>query len=150
MSQFGELITGFDHIPSSSMKHLVVVCVVMYVFIFYIIDHIEELRPIQDACIKTCHAPFCKRHLRQLRGSNYYLHVVDKTLDVSNCLITTWEISHFLFHVYLGYYYNIYISLGLGLTFEIYEHIHLKCGSFLDIFWNTLGYLVGFYLRNYR
>lgn len=57
-----------------------------------------------------------------------------------------WELTHFLFHVYLGYIYNLPISLGVSVGFELYEHYAKDCGSYMDVLWNGLGCMLGLWL----
>jgi hypothetical protein len=87
-----------------------------------------------------------KIHLKKLRGKNYF---IGSSTDIQayNCFITRWEISHFIFHTFLGYYYNIYISQGISIGWEIYEHKVYDAGSLLDFIWNLGGFLFGSWLR---
>jgi len=65
------------------------------------------------------------------------------------CVVTKWEISHFFTHIFLGYFTNIYISQGISVGFELYEHYDLNCGSYLDLIYNFLGYIIGYILKYY-
>lgn len=116
----------------------------MYVFIFHVIDHIDALRPIQDACLVFCD----KCNLKKYRDDGYYTHVRHKTFDVSKCSLTTWELSHLATHTFIGYHYGLRVSLTIGVGFEIFEHAYHDCGSILDVGWNTIGALIGIYLRS--
>jgi hypothetical protein len=62
--------------------------------------------------------------------------------------MTLWEISHMTFHAIIGYYFNIYISVGIGVMHEINEHYNHNAGSYLDIIWNFLGFLIGYCCKN--
>lgn len=141
-----------DHIKDprfydgATARHLGLLLFAMYIFIFCMIDHIEPLRPVNEACLVRC--PRCKHNLTALRGKDYYIHATGT--DVTECAFTTWELSHVLLHVYIGYYYNIRVSLAIGILFEIYEYVHFNCGSWLDLMWNTIGFMIGAYLRYRR
>jgi hypothetical protein len=65
----------------------------------------------------------------------------------NNCYLFGWEISHFLLHVMIGYYFNVYVSVFISVGYEIYEHYTCKCASVLDIVYNLLGYYLGNRLR---
>ena len=94
-------------------------------------------------CTISCPDNGCE-YLNSLRDGAYWLDVEKK-----NCITTNWEISHFLVHVFLGYFYNIYISQTLSIGYEIYEHKFHNCGSYLDLGYNFMGFLVGHTLKNY-
>ena len=138
------------HIKDQSLKQLASICIVLYIFIFHVIDHIPAMRYIQDACLQSCTHDLCTSNLPYLRGKNYYLHTLDKGFEVNKCLVTTWELSHLLFHAYIGYNYNLQISLTLSIVFEIFEQVVYDCGSFLDLAWNLMGFFIGYMFRGSR
>jgi hypothetical protein len=60
-----------------------------------------------------------------------------------------WELTHFLFHIGLGYYYNLPVSIAISVGFELYEHCFKDCGSWLDLLYNGLGGIVGVALYHF-
>lgn len=97
-------------------KNLVLVSVFLYVFIFVFLDKTNLFNAIHQYCFGFCSTKKCEK-IKQLRDSNYYLsngtkeHPLElKERQGSICYFTAWELSHFLFHIYLGYYYGIVTS----------------------------------------
>ena len=99
-----------------------------------------------DTCLITCKNQICKNITSNSRESNYSLGITSNA-HVDDCIFTGWEFSHVILHMFLGYYFNIYISVSLSVLFEIYEHYVYNCASWLDLFWNTFGLLIGIYIR---
>ena len=100
---------------------------------------------LYDICIQKCETDICKYITTNLRDDNYSLG----DYRPYDCIFTIWELSHVILHMFLGYYYNIYISISLSVLFELYEHYFRNCGSFMDLFWNTVGLLIGVIIRYY-
>ena len=147
---------GWNNVGKKSSLALAVIFAVMYAFIFMDLaisktKHVKLLRSWLYDCPIPCKDgnKTCEK-VNSYRGKNYGF---DPNIDggsyreYSTCFFTGWEASHFLFHMFLGYFYNIYISQTLSFMFEIYEHYALDCGSFNDLSINFAGYCVGFGLR---
>lgn len=89
--------------------------------------------------------------LRENRGKNYYLNKangLDK--DVTpNCMLTIWGVSHIVLYMILGWFVpdKFWETLIIGILFEYLEKTFLDCHDPLDIMWNTIGFLIGRYLR---
>jgi hypothetical protein len=133
-------------LTSRCIQPLMVILILMYIVLFYILDNFpakwqKKIDDLQYKCLLRCNS--CD--LSGYRDSGYYL--LDKGPDVKTCLFTVFELSHVIFHMFLGYYYNVYVSLGLSVGFEIYEHYVFDCGSYLDIMHNMGGFLIGYSLR---
>lgn len=128
----------WNHIPNDYYIALMVVLVISYIIIFHVFN--TYFPTVQTSCFKKCKSDFCKHNVKPLRGSNYFLSNV---VDPSYCLITFWEGTHFIFHMFLGFFYNLYVSLAIGVGFEIIEVFTCDCASALDIWWNLFGYLIG-------
>lgn len=128
---------------------IAVLLVIMYILIFHLEKVVgdntaKKIHKWSEECVKDCKNDECDK-VNGLRGSGYYL--LGDEDSPTNCLITKWEISHFIFHMFLGYYTDIYFSQTLSIAFEIYEQIFYKCGSLLDLVYNFLGFLLGHYLK---
>lgn len=70
--------------------------------------------------------------------------------NIDCCIMTGWNVSHFLFYLVLGF-----ISpqkwrelILVGILFEVFEACFLKCHDWSDIFYNTAGVLLGTFLRS--
>jgi hypothetical protein len=100
--------------------------------------------------LNTCVTPTCNsdlvRGITKYRDENYFIDSKDDVFN-ENCLITGWEVSHFMFHVFIGYFYNIYVHLGISVGYEVYERIQHNAGSYNDVIYNFLGFLAGKYLK---
>ena len=133
-----------------SMVVLSITCIVMYVLIFKIIKNLpsklqEYVDKVIYKCFVRCDTDLCKR-VTDMRDDNYY--VSDKPVDnPRDCIFTMWELLHGIFHVFLGWFFPLHISLCISVLFEILEHYVFNCGSGVDIFWNGAGSLIGRALR---
>jgi hypothetical protein len=131
---------------------LVVLCIIgitMNYVIFNMLDGNNKkiqyyIDAVQNFCVKKCSNDYCSS-ITKLRDEKYYTYGDG---DSKSCLITSWEISHLLFHVFIGYFYNIYISTVISVGYEIYEHYDKLCGSYLDLGYNMTGFLIGNYLKS--
>ena len=110
--------------------------------IFYLIIRKKIIN--MEHCFIKCDHNICT-NFTQLRDSNYSMN----NTQPYDCVFTLWESSHMLFHVFIGYYFNIYISVIISVFYEIFEHCFYNCGSYLDLFWNGLGLLIGVIIRHY-
>ena len=141
---------GWNNVSLKNVYGLLLINIIIYMFIFHIIDRLpislkKCINDIQYTCFANCNKKSCKK-LTNLRDKNYYLN--DYTgINLKTCMATSWELLHLLFHIFIGYYYNIYLSLATSISFEIFEHYVYECGSYLDIFWNFIGFLIGFSLK---
>lgn len=90
--------------------------------------------------------------LRDNRGKNYYLNNpngIDK--DVTpNCMFTIWGLSHVVLYMILGWFVPnmFWQTLIIGIMFEYLENWTYDCHDILDVMWNTIGFLLGKYLRS--
>jgi hypothetical protein len=100
--------------------------------------------------LNTCISPECKtgicNKIKSGRDNGYFLESSTETFN-KECLVTGWELSHFMFHIFLGYFYNIYVSTGISVSYEVYERYTYNCASYNDLFINMAGFLVGNYLK---
>ena len=102
---------------------------------------------LNNYCFINCKEDICKNVTKFSRGGTYLLS--SDCMDHTECLFTVWEASHLLLHIGMGYSLNAYFSVAIGIIFEIFEYYVYDCASILDIFWNTLGMLIGVYIRYY-
>lgn len=123
---------------------------IMYFFIFFVIDHIPGIKNIQYYCLSKCENTVCETNVKNLRDSNYWIHPeLNNVADSATCKFTMWELSHLLFHVWVGYEYGIITSSVISIGFEILEHYVYNCGSILDLGWNLIGALIGIVIRKF-
>jgi hypothetical protein len=134
-----------------SVSLFVLVCVVMYVIIFKIIDRLPKyLTDWQYICLADCDSSTCQKVTKNLRDAHYWIDEEGyNKMNPIKCSFTMYELTHLLFHVWIGYEYGIFVSIGLSAFFEIFEHIFYDCGSVLDLMWNLIGGLIGISLRYY-
>jgi hypothetical protein len=138
---------GTYNITTGMYVLLIIISIIIYIMIFYPQNILSESdNEIYNKTVNSCISEYDtkKFDLDQLRGSNYWL-----SYKTNKCNITRWEILHLLFHVFLGYFYNIYISQGISFGFELYEQYYYSCGSYLDLGYNFTGFLIGHMLKNY-
>lgn len=142
---------GWNDVTIVGLILFAITCIIMHIFIF----HNDKLPGIIgknmkriDVCITpTCNTDLCN-FIKKGRGDNYFMH--KKTDEYNNsCLITGWEMGHFIFHIFVGYFLNIYASLTVSIGYEVYEKIYHDCASYNDIIINFAGFCIGSYLRHY-
>ncbi len=137
---------GWDHIRREHIYALLVVLCIMYFAIFYAWQSMRKrydlCEKIERACVLGCPSGRCPPDW--MRGDSYALEPGTKP----KCLFTTWELSHFIFHGFIGYFFNLWVSLAVGVSFELYEYAFLNCESLIDIVANTAGCMVGAALRH--
>lgn len=147
---------GWNKVGNTSIVVLFTILSIMYVFIFMNLEiskteYIKYLRTWLYKCHVECEKDdnTCE-NINNNRGNNYgYDPNIDgKYRDYKNCVLTGWEYSHFIFHVFLGIFYNIYISQSLSVAFEIYECLEEDCGSLNDLVLNFAGYCTGYTIRS--
>jgi hypothetical protein len=124
---------------------LVFVLVLMYLWIFEIAPHVTwgPYRRVVQACWVKCPNDTCEALTAASRGNNYYLD----NSKYEECGFTFWEGTHLLFHVVLGYFFPLWVSMGLSFGFEILEYKMFACGSWFDLLWNFTGAAIGTGLR---
>jgi hypothetical protein len=146
---------GLNGVTRKSLIFLVLLGILMHYFIFTLSKNLGPLQPKFDKwrywCLNKCKTAKCENATMKFRGANYFDDKDEKKkgtkMDHRGCAFTIWELTHFLFHIFLGLYYNIYISVGTSVFFEMYEHYMYDCGSVLDLGWNFAGFVTGFALR---
>lgn len=136
---------SWNNVTIEKIIILIIMVIIGTICIFYTNFEGSESINFSHMCIKECNSDLCQR-LTQLRDGGYSLNSKQQPY---NCIFTMWELSHVLFHVFLGYFFNIYIAIGLSVFFELYEHYVHNCASILDLFWNTIGLLIGVGIRHF-
>lgn len=98
----------------------------------------KDINSMHETCLLGCG----DNNIPLPRGSNYY---IGSSTTVGNCLMTFWSLTHVWLHFVFGLLFpNAFKwSLLLGVTFELYEKYVYDCHDTLDIFWNSLGFLLG-------
>jgi hypothetical protein len=141
-------LTSSDNITTNKIFGLVVVCILLYIFVFFVFEeyfpYLHKLSYMK--CFYHCNGDLCKSII-STRGEDYSLKYNGKV--PKDCGVTPYEVSHIIFHIFIGYYFNIYYSLGIGIPFEIHEAMHYQCESYMDIFYNTIGASIGILLRSF-
>lgn len=96
-------------------------------------------------CLIPCEKEICIKTTEKLRDRNYLTDVLEQP---DKCIFTFWEFTHVILHIFIGYFYNIYTSQFISISFEIFEHYVYNCGSILDLFYNLSGVLIGISIRS--
>ena len=144
MSNYYKILFDNSHITNQSIINLIVVLLVLYIIIFHVLTYILPTfgKPLEN-CILKCKKDICINITKASKGLKYN-YFNKPTYD---CIFNGWELSHFIMHIFIGYYFNILYSLSIGLPFEYLEYKWFNCESYIDIFYNTFGALIGSYLR---
>jgi hypothetical protein len=131
---------------------VVMLGIIQYTMIFHLDKINTSLSKSFNKTMFTCASKCVNKKdcefVNALRDDYYYMQTTGDSESL-DCKITRWEISHFFTHIFLGYFSNIYISQGISVGFELYEHYALNCGSYLDLGYNFAGFMVGHTLKNY-
>jgi hypothetical protein len=125
-----------------------VILIIIGIIMVQFIDRIHtypQFETHRKICLAKCDKPICTDFVKKSKGDNYYL---DNTRVNTECLFTIWEFSHVIFHAFIGYFFNLHTSLGIGIPWELSEHYgYRNCGNIMDIFWNMVGYSIGYGLK---
>jgi hypothetical protein len=148
---YWDKLWSWDKITVPKLGILVFLIIVGTYLIFdvypYLRKNYKSVKNVGEYCVYGCSSESCKYYGYQMRGSNYHDTQDTSTPAKSGCLITGWELSHFVFHTFLGYYFNLYISLMVGIGYELYEVGKCDCHSGFDIIYNTTGAMLGNYFK---
>lgn len=121
---------------------MAVILLIAYIYSFYIAPNEnipETLKNINHYCFYNC-TDKCS-----VRGGSYIIESEEESKKIDKCLFTSWNASHFILYLILGYYYpQYYIKLALlGVAFEGYEHVKYDCADGMDIIANIAGLTLG-------
>ena len=145
---------SFSHITRHDYTLLIGLLLAAYVYIFFIVDsslfHHLGLDTLHQKCLRKCESDACKTASVTWRDKNYYLDANngDRETPHKNCAFTVWELSHLLMHLWIGYRYNLPLSVGISVAFELFEHYFYDCGSMFDVGYNLAGGVSGAVLRS--
>jgi hypothetical protein len=144
---FKEKLVSWNSVGYGGIIFLIIVGIIMKELIFGASKNTIRLEGIEllDKCIIGCTGPIGDKYT--LLRDPGYMNNKDKISSDRNCLFLGWEFSHLLFHIFLGYYDNLYLSVGISFGFELYEKIEYNCSSYADLLINFTGLLIGTYLR---
>lgn len=126
--------------------NFILILILSYIFIFHCFCNLFKYQIVKDIdqfCFFNCDNEKCKKYTKSTRGDQYYL----SGNDAYSCLFTVWELSHIIFHIFIGYYLDLRYSLLVGIPFEIFEYIQYDCENYMDITYNTIGAVIGGCIR---
>lgn len=147
MGTFWESLTTSEHITFQVLLFSAFISILAYTFCFSDNLYIKKIREkMHGACYIECDTKECLSWQNFAKGEQYFID--DYSARDQHCPMGAWELSHFIFHIFIGYALNIYYSLGVGVGFEIYEHYAYQCSSYFDILLNTVGAIVGVLIRH--
>jgi hypothetical protein len=132
----------FNHI---SITHCVGLCTVAIIGMLFVLSALPATRFMYN-CAIPCRSPECAERVKKARDGGYGLKG-DPGGRLRSCALTIWEISHVFTHVLLGFFFNLPVSLGISIGFELLEHYCFDCGSWLDLIYNFIGFAIGHALR---
>ena len=111
----------------------------------------KYIQSFKDYYLNQCYSK-CNGHCgtwSMLKDDDYYPPTWEVAGAIErDCLLSGWEISHFLLHTIIGYFYNFQTHITLSVGYEVYEKYSKNCSSLGDIFINFAGFTVGSYLRH--
>jgi hypothetical protein len=139
-------LTSTDHINGRSYVVIGVISVISYILCLSTSEYIVKYRRVVNRwCLVPCKTDQCNDMQKNIKGSKYFIN--DDMGDQPFCPVSPFEISHILFHIPVGYYFNFYYSLGFGILFEVFEKYQFECESYTDIICNIIGALIGVAIR---
>lgn len=138
-------ILQWGNVGKQKIQTLMILLIIIYLFQYHFIEYLYKKTGIyvglDGYCIRKCSSQTCKNMVTNYRNSDYWAAT---NLSPTNCAITAWEIAHTILHIFIGYYYNIHMSVLLSVGHELYEHYYLDRGSYLDLFYNMMGFVIGY------
>ena len=139
----------FGHISNNTILGLIIAGIIMYALIFHLDSilgekYTKKFHNFSEECLVGCGGRKTACDItNNLRDTGYYLF----DSDSDKCVVTKWELSHLVTHIFLGYFTNFHISTAVSVGFEIYEHYVYDCGSVLDLLYNFTGFIIGHKLK---
>lgn len=127
------------------------VLLIIFVLIFIIFFPLQNsaiggyIKKFDQACMLNCNMDTCKSYTKFSRGNTYNITGNYDSFDA--CVFNIWEFSHIILHIFIGYWLDIRYSLGIGIAFELFEWKQYGCENYADILWNTVGCMIGSYIR---
>ena len=103
---------------------------------------------MNESCIYGCGT--CNKYTK-IRGKDYFVSNMDKKKEheLKRCVFTFWHLTHYITYTIIGYLFPIMFieSVILGTSFEIFEYLKYDCHDALDVVYNALGFVTGYFLR---
>ena len=153
MKSFWDCLTETRPLTKTSLGILVTGTLFMMICIFVIMPYLKNnfnWIGYDEKCIVKCRDDECKWLPGGLRGSNYFNSTMQPVAELRKCAVTIWELSHLFLHVIIGYFYGMSYSIGIGVSWEIFEYFSCDCHSVYDFAHNITGGMIGTYLRYLR
>jgi len=129
--------------------------ILMVVMLLYFFPSQRLLHGLQEhtsRCVWSCSPthPWVTS-INQYRGKKYFAYERDRAKDLEGCLVTTWNLIHFVSHLILGF---VYPSCWFGIllvtsSFEVMECLLVDCHDVTDVIYNASGILVGVSLSSW-
>lgn len=161
----GEIITPLSWLSydfKTGRSHFFV-AVTYIIAVMIISSDIRNGKSAEDGCYFLCkNNRMWDAYVQMFRGDDYYV-VASKDKEggdvneesyrnvAKNCPVTTWGLLHFTLYLILGFlcpkfFWPLFV---IGIGWELYESLFMRCHCTMDIAWNFTGLLVGWSLRNY-
>lgn len=141
-----------ENVNQNNIVILALMLCIVYLFIFHIFiplgKNFSIIRNVDKMCVLKNDNNVIKKILNKSRGREYYI-TGESTESLNNCGITLWEFSHFLMHIFVGYWFDLRWSLLIGCSFEAWEWHQYKCENIMDVVYNSLGAIAGGLIRSY-
>lgn len=152
---------GIKYTDKYTTKNIVIILSILlfaYIYCFVYAPSIENdnsltITKIHKSCPINCKSEKCKTHFKNTRGDKYFISIPENEQTyIKNCAVTFWGLTHFFMYFIITFlvpsFYIEFFFLGIG--FEIYEYYKFKCHDINDIYFNTLGILLGKYFSPYK
>ena len=88
------------------------------------------------------------------RGSGSFITIgknkkVNKDETMRYCVFTMWAATHVITYMFLGFFCPslFWLTFIIGTLFEIFECFTFDCHDILDIFYNTIGFGIGYLIQ---
>ena len=87
------------------------------------------------------------------RGKGYFLkngkQNAEQCDNLKYCVFTMWSFMHFIFYILIGFFCPslFFLTLSIGIIFEIFEYFTFDCHDILDVVYNSSGFGVGYLLH---
>ncbi len=103
---------------------------------------------IYEACFINIPHENTKK-ITQLRGKVYNV-VKPNHPGYDHCVMTFWNFTHLLLYTAIGFFCpDLFVeTMVAGFIFELAEYQVFDCHDALDLFYNSLGFYIGFTLSN--
>ena len=91
---------------------------------------------------------------RQGKGSLFLvkMHTNRNNAKLKYCILNSWSVAHVVLYSVIGYFCPslFWLTFFIGVSYEIIEYYTFDCHNIFDIFYNSLGFGFGYFIKKIK